>query len=178
MKRLEKRRQPQAFLHRALSALFALSLIALAMSSSAHARDMQGRFGLGYNAQWANNTALNAVPGISLKYGFTRDLAAELVGGVATSNPANTAAGLKFFKNLFYENNLNFYTMIGAGLIAGGGIVGAQFLAGLGTEFFIPGLESLGFAVELGASLDNISGIFILKTMGLSFLNAGIHFYF
>lgn len=150
----------------------------LIASGGAEARDMQGRFGLGYNAQWANNTALNAVPGVSIKYAFTRDLAGELVGGVSTSAPSNSAAGLKFFKNIFYENNLNFYFMVGAGLLSGGGLVGAQFLTGLGTEFFIPGLESLGFAIETGASLDNLSGSFILKTMGISFLNAGIHFYF
>jgi hypothetical protein len=39
-------------------------------------------------------------------------------------------------------------------------------------------LESLGFAMETGASLDNLSGSFALKTLGVSFLNAGIHFYF
>lgn len=152
--------------------------VTLLVADKSFARDMQGRFGLGYNGQWANATAMNGVPGISVKYSFTRDIATELVGGVATSAPSNSVVGLKFFKNIFFENNLNFYFMVGAGLLSGGGLVAAQFLTGFGAEFFIPGIESLGLAIETGASLDNLSGGFIVKTMGVNFLNAGIHFYF
>ncbi len=152
--------------------------LVLCVIPQAQAKDMHGRFGLGYNSQFANSTALFAVPGISIKYAFTRDLAGELIGGVATSAPSNSVAALKLFKNIFFENNLNFYLTIGGGVLSGGGLVAAQFLAGLGVEFFIPGIESLGFAVETGASLDNLAGYFIVKTMGISFLSAGIHFYF
>jgi hypothetical protein len=66
----------------------------------------------------------------------------------------------------------------------GGGILGvdrrtaSQFIGGVGTEFFIPGLESLGFSMETGGSFDNATGSFALKTLGVSFLNAGMHFYF
>jgi hypothetical protein len=146
--------------------------------AAASARDLQGRLGLGYNAQFANTTQANGVPGVSLKYGFTRDIAMEGVVALNTASPGNSATALKFFKNLFFETNLNFYFMLGGGLVSANNISGGQFLGGFGVEAFIPGLESLGFSMETGASFDNLSGSFALKTLGVSFLNAGMHFYF
>jgi hypothetical protein len=139
---------------------------------------MQGRLGLGYNSQFASSSAQNGVPGVSLKYGLTRDIAAEGVVGVATTNPGNSVFGIKFFKNLFFETNLNFYFMLGGGVLSAANESAAEFLGGFGAEFFIPGVESLGFSVETGASFNNLTGSFALRTMGVSFLNAGIHFYF
>lgn len=156
----------------------ALVLLAALLPAGATARDMQGRLGLGYNAEFANFSISGGVPGVSLKYGLTRDIAAEGIIGVATSNPGNSVTAVKFFKNLFFETSLNFYFMLGAGILSGGGRSGAEFLGGFGAELFIPGIESLGLAVEAGASLDNLGGSFVLKTLGVSFLHAGIHFYF
>jgi hypothetical protein len=115
---------------------------------------------------------------VSIKYGLTRDIAAELVGGTSTASPSNSVLGIKFFKNLFYETNLNFYFTVGGAILNARGVSGAEFLGAFGVEFFIPGIESLGLSVETGGSLDNLSGSFALKTMGVSFLDAGIHFYF
>jgi hypothetical protein len=39
-------------------------------------------------------------------------------------------------------------------------------------------VESLSFSMETGASFDNLSGSFVIETLGVSFLNAGMHFYF
>jgi hypothetical protein len=162
--------------------VLSLSLAALltffAAPHTAWARDLQGRLGLGYNSQFANTSVTERVPGISLKYGLTRDIGSELVVGVATTTPSNSVVALKLFKNLFYETNLNFYFMLGAGILSASSVSGAQFLTGFGAEFFIPGVESLGFSVETGGSFDNMSGSFALRTMGVSFLDAGIHFYF
>mgnify|MGYP001611959920 CR=1 FL=1 len=147
-------------------------------SPDSHAREMQGRLGLGYNSQFANSSIGQRVPGVSIKYGFTRDIAFEAVAGISTASPTNTVAGVKLFKNIFYETSLNFYFLLGGAMVSANSITGAQFISGFGVEFFIPGIESLGFSVETGASLDNVSGSFALKTMGVSFLDAGIHFYF
>jgi hypothetical protein len=158
-----------------------VALLILASSwvpSPALARDLQGRLGLGYNNQFANRDGTNHVPGISLKYGFTRDLAGAAVFGIATTNPGNSVTALKFFKNLFFETNLNFYFLLGAGMLTSDRNTGTELLGGFGAEFFIPGVESLGFSFETGGSLDNLSGSFALKTLGFSFLDAGIHFYF
>jgi hypothetical protein len=133
---------------------------------------------LGYNSEFANYTHTNGVPGISLKYGVSRDIAVEGVLGVDTASPSNDVFGLKFFKNIFYETNLNFYFFAGGGIVAGDSKTGAELLSGFGVEWFFPGLESLGFSMDVGGELDNLSGNYALKTLGVSFLNAGIHFYF
>ena len=162
--------------------LFAL-LLGMIVPRLSFARDLQGRLGLGYNNEWINSAMPNGVPGVSIKYGLTRDIGAEAIVCISTATPSNSCTAIKFSKNLFFETNMNFYFMLGGGLISGApdGVnkqTGAEFLGGFGAEFFIPGLESLGFAFETGGEFDNLSGSFALKTLGVNFLNAGIHFYF
>lgn len=159
-------------------AVLAALVIAIGAPQQAAARDMQGRLGLGYNAEFANSLVAERTPGISVKYGLTRDIAAEGIIGLSTSSPANTVTGIKFFKNVFYETNLNFYFMLGGAILTANSRSGVEFLTGFGVEFFIPGLESVGFACETGGSVDNVTGSFVLRTLGVSFLDAGIHFYF
>lgn len=159
------------------AALLSVTLYCLATASPAQARNLHARLGVGYNGQFESSESGGA-PGISLKYGLTRDIAASLIVGFATSNPGNSVTGIKFFKNLFYETNLNFYFMAGGALLSANSQTGVEFLGGVGSEFFIPGVESLGFSVETGAEFSNLSGSFVLRTMGVSFLHAGIHFYF
>ena len=118
----------------------------------------------------------NGVPGISLKYGITRDIATALIVGVNTASPSNSVTAAKLFKNVFFETNLNFYIMLGGAILTANSRAGAQFLGGFGAEFFFPGIESLGFSVETGGSLDNLSGSFALTTLGVSFLDAGYTF--
>lgn len=145
---------------------------------------MHGKIGLGYNGEFANTDQVNGVPGISLKYGLTRDIAASLIFGINTGSPKNTVFGGKFFANIFYETALNFYFFLGGALVNGASSAtattssGVDFISGFGAEFFIPGIESLGLSVETGASFNNISGSFAIRTLGVSFLDAGIHFYF
>lgn len=147
--------------------------------TAAPARDMQGRLGLGTNAEFANTYASGfRVPAVSVKYGLSRDLALEGVIGFATINPSNSITAIKLFKNLFYETNLNFYATAGVGLLNANSQAGIELLGGFGVEFFIPGLESLGLSMETGVTFDNGSGSYALKTLGVSFLDAGIHFYF
>jgi hypothetical protein len=162
--------------------LFLIAGVLVALSwmlpAPVHARDLQGRLGLGYNSEFANNRFSGAAPAVSVKYALTRDVAFEAVQGISTASPTNNVTGAKFFKNVFFETNLNFYFMVGGALVSGGGNSGTEFLGGFGTEFFIPGIDSLGFSMETGASFDNLSGSFALRTLGVSFLNAGMHFYF
>lgn len=157
------------------------SLIAglLLLSPVASARDLHGRVGLGYNAQFANSTATNGVPAIALKYAATRDIALEGIVGIATTTPGNSVFGVKFFKNLFMETNLNFYFALGGGVLSANNRSGAEFIGAFGAEFFIPGIESLGWSMETGGSFGNLAdGSFALRTLGFSFLNAGMRFYF
>lgn len=152
--------------------------LSASMSSVASAREMQGRFGLGFNRQFSNWEALNGVPGISIKYGLTRGVAVDLIAGVGTTSPANAVAATKFFFNVFYETHLNFYAVFGGGLVTASKRAAFELLGGMGCEFFIPGLESVGLSFEIGAQMTNLPGRFVVKTMGASFLDAGVHFYF
>lgn len=143
------------------------------------ARDLQGRLGLGFNSQFANSFVSSRVPAISIKYAMTRDIALEAVVGTSTATPTNSVTGAKFFKNIFLETNLNFYFTFGGAIVSAADKTGSEFLGGLGAEFFIPGLESLGLSFETGGSLHNLIGSgYSFRTFGVSFVDAGIHFYF
>ncbi len=161
-----------------LSVLSALSVMLGALSASAYARDLQGRPGFGFNDEFGNPDQGGTIPSVSVKYGLTKDLAVEGIIGFSTGSPHKSDVAAKFYKNLLYETNLNFYYFAGVGIVGENNNSGAQFITGLGVEFFIPGIESLGFAMEAGADMDNLSGSYSLRTLGVSFLNAGMHFYF
>ncbi len=169
---------------RAAFALAVFSILSLSAASVSHAKDLHGRFGVGYNGQFSNKEATRGVPGVSIKYGFTRDLGASLVFGINSASPVNSVTALKFFQNIFAETNMNFYFTLGGGILSTADSTGlasatsTEFLTALGAEFFIPGLESLGFTIESGVKFTNVTGTFALKTMGMSFLDAGVHFYF
>jgi len=54
---------------------------------------------------------------------------------------------------------------------------GFELGAVVGGEFFLPGLENLGFSFDTGVGVTNVSSV-RFRTIGNSFLNAGIIFYF
>jgi len=166
-------------LHRLPPCSALLILGALIFAPCVQARDLQGRLGVGYNSEFVNSVVGTRTPGVSVKYALTRDIAAEAIVGMTTASPANTVTAVKFFRNIFLETNMNFYFMFGGGILTVNTKSGAEFLGGLGAEFFIPGLESLGLSFETGGSLHNLVGKgFSFRTFGDSFLDAGLHFYF
>lgn len=164
-------------MQRAIRILVCLAL-PLLLAPNGQARDLQGRLGLGYNDEFLNFDGVGGVPAVSLKYGTTREFAIEGILGMSTANPHSSVVGGKVYKNIFYETSLNFYFTTGMAAIAANSQSGVQILGGFGAEAFIPGIESLGFSMETGGTLDNLSGSFAFRTLGVSFLNAGMHFYF
>ena len=152
----------------------AIGLTAAAMfASTAMARDLTGRLGVGF----VNDFAI-PVPAISVKYGLSKDLHWQGAMGFDTGDPAAFELGTKLYKNIFFETNLNFFMAGGlAYLRRSKSAFEVQGI--LGAEFFIPGLESLGFLFEAGVSANNMkTSSFSLSTLGYSFFNAGMHFYF
>jgi hypothetical protein len=141
------------------------------------AKDLSGRLGLGFTNEFSNSTAQRQVPIISIKYGATKDIHLLAGFGFDSLSPSEYTVAGKIFKNIFYETNLNFYAALGAAYekAAQSGI---EMLGLLGCEFFIPGVDSLGFLFETGASANNVTGTFEIKTVGFTFINAGMHFYF
>jgi len=53
---------------------------------------------------------------------------------------------------------------------------GFQVDVTLGSEFSFRGLESLGFSLEFGVSLNKLSD-FVVETVGNNYLVSAVHFY-
>lgn len=158
-----------------------LSILLLVMlGSTAHSKELFGRIGLGYNAQFAQTSSQNGVPGISIKYGLNPRTMIEAIGGFYSGTGGTGVAALKFMQTMHSESYLNFYFLFGGGLVSNTSKSGVEFLGGFGTEFFIPGVDSVGISFEGGLDFENLtstSGSLVLKTFGASFINAGMHFY-
>ena len=144
------------------------------------AADLRGRLGVGMTNQLAND-----IPAVSLKIQQSKTFA---VGGLLgfKSDEDNTlyGAGVKFYRIIFDEPQLNFYF---AGLFASESYLndkretqtGFQIDGTLGSEFHFQGLESLGFSLEFGVSVrkaDETGGT-SFQTLGDNFLKAAVHFY-
>lgn len=162
-----------------ICALSVISIFASTVSQAAAGEDknLNGRLGLGFTNQVAN-VGGGSVPALSAKYYMSRSFSAALAVGFDTkSNDSTTALGLKLFRNVFYESNLIFYTGAGAAYVnrRGGKMQGSLFL---GSEFFLAQVPSLGLSFEAGIRGDNTTGSFAIRTIGDSFLTAGMHFYF
>lgn len=145
------------------------------------ARELLGRAGLGYNAQFSNADRNGHTPAMSLKYAFAPRSALEVVAGFYSGTAGDGVVALKYCRTIRSENYVNFYFPLGLGYLTSRGTSGIEILGGLGAEFFIPGVDSVGMSFEAGLSGETISsgtGSFVLKTFGASFLNAGMHYYF
>jgi hypothetical protein len=91
-------------------------------------------------------------------------------------------AGVKFYRIIYDEPQLNFYL---AGLLASQNYLddnrtvnGFQMDGTLGTEFHFSGLESIGFSFEFGFSARSVApGGTSFQTLGDQMLTAAVHFY-
>ncbi|PIP94303.1 MAG: hypothetical protein COW00_03470 [Bdellovibrio sp. CG12_big_fil_rev_8_21_14_0_65_39_13] len=160
----------------AMKKLFLCLAMIIILSPNAYATDRRSRLGVGYTNQLINN-----LPAISFK--LQRSKAFALGGLVGYSNArtgGGHGAGLKFYRNIFDEPQLNFYTALMAALLSqknpGADKSGFQVDATLGTEFHFSGLSSIAFSVEFGMSFNKIND-FVIETVGNNFLVAGVHFY-
>jgi len=150
-------------------------------SQNSEAKELFGRTGIGYNAEFANTSLTNGVPAVSVKYGIAPRAAVELIAGFYSGNDGSGVFGLKFMPTLHSDPYANFYFLVGIGFVSAEHRNGTEFLTGFGAEFFIPGVDQVGISFETGMSAENLSaasGSFVLKTFGMSFINAGMHYYF
>jgi hypothetical protein len=134
---------------------------------------MSGRLGLGLSNQLASNMSA-----ISFKIQQTESSAfGGLVALDSNSDTTDYGLGLKGYRLLFDEPHLNFYA---SGLVAAlkkNDQSGYQLDGTLGSEFYIPGLESIGFSFEFGLSINKVNDVRRIETVGYEFINAAIHFY-
>lgn len=156
----------------------ALSTAVSLFSFSAFAKDLSHRLGVGYKNQFAND-----VPAVALQYYPGADLGLSLALGVdTTKDNSRFGAMAKLYRIIFQEDNANFYMGAGAGLITtevnAKSESGFELMGYVGAEFFLPGLENIGFSFEAGPAITSISSGVRFRTYGDSPLRAGIIFYF
>jgi hypothetical protein len=166
-------------------------MVVLFLQSVSHAspgvKDMSNRLGVGYS----DSFSISPLPSVAVKYYPNNDWALSLALGIDTNtlnSGGNSDFGLggKFYKTIFTESMLNFFMGAGAGLISQGpasggtGTTSSGFeLEGFGgCEFFIPGLENIGFDFLFGVGVTSISSGVRFRTIGESPLKAGMYFYF
>lgn len=152
----------------------------LLTSQAVLAKDLGSRLGVGYANQFGLDEDL---PSIALRYYPNSDYGIMGALGVDTKkNNARFGAQAKIIKIVFKEDNLNFYTGAGAGLVShevsGSTDSGFDLSGFLGAEFFLPGLENLGFNFETGVGVTSVSSEVRFRTIGDHPLKAGIFFYF
>lgn len=157
----------------------AFCILIAACPHRTEARDLHGRIGLGYNAQFSATSSQNGVSAVSFRYGLAPRLNLQAIAGFYSGSAGSSVVAAKIMPTLLSEPYINFYFLGGVGLVSTGSKSGTEWIGGLGTEFFIPGIESVGFSFETGISIENLtSNSYVVKTFGLSFINAGMHFYF
>lgn len=140
--------------------------------------NLSGRLGIGLT-----NQVVTGIDAISFKLQRNRGSAlGALVGLDSSSDQSNYAAGLKGYKIIYDEPQLNFYSTLS-------GIAftfqdaeddtesGYQIEAAFGTEFAFQGLESVGFSFEFGVGVIKEDGAAAVKTIGHNVIASAVHFY-
>lgn len=158
-----------------LISIFSLFLL-LGHASDSHAYDKTNRLGIGMS-----NELKSDFPALSFKIQKNRSFALGGLAGISSDkNEGGYGVGLKLYRNIFDEPQLNFY-FAGMGAITSNKInstsySGFQFDLSFGSEFHFTGLNSLGFSFEFGMSAFKKKE-FVFQTLGNSFVVSAIHFY-
>jgi hypothetical protein len=153
-----------------------ITLLSIGFATTTLATDRRGRLGAGMSSQLQINQ-----PSISFKLQKSKSFALGGVFGINSDEQSGgLGGGIKLYRNIFDEPQLNFYA---AGLV---GFIsqktssisqsGFQVDLTLGSEFSFRGLGSLGFSFEFGLSLNKVDS-FVIETVGNNFIVAGAHFY-
>ncbi len=163
---------------RHLSAAFTV-LCLLICANPAQAKDLTNRLGIGYSNQFSNE-----VPSIAAKYYPSSEIGLTAALGLDTG-PTNNKFGFmaKVHRVIFPEDNMNFYMGAGAGLLSnkvsgGTNESGFELMGFVGAEFFLTGLESLGFSFEAGVGVVSVTSGVTFRTIGDNPFKACVVFYF
>ena len=118
---------------------------------------------------------------LTVRYYSSHNYGFSIALGLDTNDDFNRyGALLKVYKIIFPEKNLNFYIGGGLGFLSvenlGDEESGAEVSGFIGAEFFIPGLENLGFTFEAGLGLSTVDEARV-RTIGDHPLRGGITFY-
>lgn len=153
------------------------SIIALVITESAAAKELSNRLGVGFRDAYSFS-----LPSISTIYYPSSSWGMVGAIGIDTVDQSSSFAlsgGAR--KIIFTEDNMNFFM---------GGMLsmlnqqtatamnsGFEIEGLVGGEFFLTGLDNLGFSFETGVAVSSMNKV-RFRTVGDSFLRAGITFYF
>ncbi|MBT4761027.1 MAG: organic solvent tolerance protein [Bdellovibrionaceae bacterium] len=153
----------------------AVVCLLICMGFQVHSKDLTSRLGVGFS-----DNLSETLPSLYVKYYSSMETAFSASLGVDTKKDQSKFGFLaKVYRTIFMEDNLNFYMGAGAGLLsqeeAGTNSSGFELNGFAGVEFFLPGLDSLGFSVEMGMGVSSPASGTRFRTIGQT---AGVVFYF
>lgn len=150
------------------------------VSHAASAKDLANRLGVGFSDQFGISGGL---PSVTVRYYPRTDIGLAAALGVDTEKDASKFGfAAKAMRIIFQEDNMNFYLGASAGLISReknkSNDSGFDLTGFAGGEFFLTGLDSLGFSFEAGVGVASISSEVRFRTIGDHPFRAGMTFYF
>jgi len=159
-----------------------LSLVILSLPSAAHAKDLRKRFGLGFESLVGGSPSVSTTA-LSARFGLPTGNAAvnvQIEGDIGFSSYEYAPEGLFYGGRLLYsvvaEDNLNLYLAGGAGVLSVGGVNAVRIQPGMTVDFFLFGLENLGFSTGWAVNLDFGQGTSGVGSAAAAF--AGAHYWF
>ncbi len=154
-----------------------IPLAALFFTPAVQAKDLRGRTGIGFNEQFGHVSALSVryglptpspVMNIQLEGMFGLDTSSEDEGG-------NVVYGARALYGFLAEDNLNLFAGAGLGGVNTAAENTLRLQPAMGTDFFLFGLENLGFTIEWGLNLDIGPNSGVSTTAAAA---AGAHYWF
>jgi hypothetical protein len=160
---------------------WAIALVLMGWATSAFAlKDLSSRLGVGYSDQFGVDGGL---PSLAVRYYQSNDFAMGAALGVDTIRESSRFGfSAKVMRILFPEDNMLFFLGASAGLVSqdrnGENTSGFDLTGFGGAEFFLPGLDSLGFNFEFGIGVTSVSNEVRFRTLADHPFRAGMFFYF
>ena len=152
-----------------------IAVFTLFMCQASFVYSMSGRFGVGITNQPETN-----LDNISFKVHSSKRTAYGGVIGTSNADNGGNVLGLKLYRKLIQEENLNFFGAIFGAYRNegpdGSETTGFQGDLTFGVEYFFQGLDHLGFSFETGMSVNTFNE-FEFKTKALNMVQGAIHFY-
>ncbi len=154
-----------------------IGLLFFIISANSYAASLIGRLGIG-----ASNQLTTGMDVISFKLQRNRSSAMGGVFGLDSSSEGmNYALGLKGYKYIYEEPQLNFYSSLAGYIFTyedenNDTKQGYQVDGTFGAEFSFQGLESIGFSFEFGLGMHKYRETHF-KTIGYNVIASAIHFY-
>lgn len=146
-----------------------------ALPATATAKDLSGHFGVGFNNQFAHIPALSAryvLPLHDLHIGVEGHFGTSILKGMDNAG----FAGARVIWGLVREDNMILHLGVGGGIWGEGNTSSFRLQPVVGAEFFLYGLENLGFLVEWGVTVDLGDENRVNTTSTAP--SAGLHYYF